>query len=48
MPIKMAKSKLVNLSGAVFLHADTRYYSEKSAAAMSVIKRLAEKFEYLD
>jgi DNA polymerase IV (DinB-like DNA polymerase) len=47
MPIKMAKSKLANLPRAVFLEADTRYYSEKSTAAMSVIKRLAEKFEYV-
>jgi DNA polymerase IV (archaeal DinB-like DNA polymerase) len=47
MPIRMAKSKLLNVPTAIFLEADIGYYSEKSAAAMSVIKRFAEKFEYV-
>lgn len=47
MPIKFAKRKLENVSGAVFLPTDFDYYSEVSEKAMSVIREHADIFEYV-
>jgi DNA polymerase IV (DinB-like DNA polymerase) len=45
IPIKVAKSRLANVTDSVFLPVDMRYYNEVSERAMSIIESFAEKFE---
>jgi DNA polymerase IV (DinB-like DNA polymerase) len=45
IPIRVAKSKLADVSGAVFLPLDAAYYSQVSESAMSVIGLHADRFE---
>lgn len=47
MPIKFAKSKLKDVTDAVFLGADFPFYSELSEKAMKIIKDYADIFEYV-
>ncbi len=47
MPIKFAKSKLQDVSNAVFLPVDFEYYSEMSEKAMNIMKNYANIFEYV-
>jgi DNA polymerase IV (DinB-like DNA polymerase) len=47
MPIRFAKSKLVQSADAVFLPADFPYYSDISQKAMETIKGYADIFEYV-
>ncbi len=47
IPIKAAKSKLAEVSDAVFLPLDTGYYSQVSESAMSVIRSYADIFEHV-
>jgi len=46
MPIKFAKDKLRN-TDAVFLPVDHEYYDTISQEAMSIIRKYADKFEYV-
>ncbi|HEU4606044.1 MAG TPA: DNA polymerase IV [Nitrososphaera sp.] len=45
IPIRVAKSKLADVSDAVFLPLDAAYYSQVSESAMSVIGPHADRFE---
>lgn len=45
MPIRVAKSKLIGVSEAVFLPLDVGYYSQVSESAMSIISAYADMFE---
>jgi len=45
IPIRVAKSKLVDVPNAVFLPLDSEYYSQISKSAMSVISSYADRFE---
>jgi DNA polymerase IV (archaeal DinB-like DNA polymerase) len=45
IPIRLAKSKLADVSDAVFLPLDSAYYSQVSESAMSIIGSYADKFE---
>jgi DNA polymerase IV (DinB-like DNA polymerase) len=45
IPIRVAKSKLADVSDAVFLPLDAAYYSQVSESAMSVISSYADRFE---
>ncbi|HKZ62196.1 MAG TPA: DNA polymerase IV [Nitrososphaera sp.] len=47
IPIRVAKSKLVEVSDAVFLPLDAPYYSQVSDSAMSVISSYADRFEHV-
>lgn len=45
IPIRVAKSKLADVSDAVFLPLDSTYYSHVSESAMSIISSYADRFE---
>src|SRR5919197_5845736 len=45
IPIRVAKSKLADVSDAVFLPLDSAYYSQVSESAMSIIGSYADRFE---
>jgi DNA polymerase IV (archaeal DinB-like DNA polymerase) len=45
IPIKVAKSRLATVSGAVLLPLDAAYYRQVSQAAMSIIRLYADRFE---
>jgi DNA polymerase IV (DinB-like DNA polymerase) len=45
IPIRVAKSKLADVSNAVFLPLDSAYYSRVSESAMSIISSYADRFE---
>ncbi|HUG96571.1 MAG TPA: DNA polymerase IV, partial [Nitrososphaera sp.] len=45
IPIRVAKSKLADVSDAVFLPLDAAYYSQVSESAMSFIGSHADRFE---
>ncbi|MDE1762643.1 MAG: DNA polymerase IV [Thaumarchaeota archaeon] len=47
MPIKFAKRKLEDIAEATFLPTDFEYYSEVSEAAMDIIRKHADIFEYV-
>jgi len=47
IPIMLAKNKLKEQSGAVFLPADFDYYSDISSKAMEIIETYADVFEYV-
>lgn len=47
IPIRVAKSKLADVSDAVFLPLDAAYYSQVSESAMSVISSYADRFEHV-
>ena len=44
IPIKIAKAKLVQVSQAVFLPSDIKYYSEKSDNAMTLIRDFLDNY----
>ena len=45
IPIKVARSRLAPVSGAVLLPLDAAYYRQVSQAAMSIIRLYADRFE---
>lgn len=45
IPIRVAKSRLAAVSGAVFMPLDAAYYRRVSQSAMSIIRLYADKFE---
>jgi DNA polymerase IV (archaeal DinB-like DNA polymerase) len=45
IPIRVAKSRLAAVSGAVFMPLDAAYYRQVSQSAMSIIRSYADKFE---
>ncbi|MGI0047345.1 MAG: DNA polymerase IV [Nitrosotalea sp.] len=47
MPIKFAKKRLEGVPEAVFLPTDFDYYSEVSEAAMNLIRKYSDIFEYI-
>ncbi|MFM7795305.1 MAG: DNA polymerase IV [Candidatus Nitrosotenuis sp.] len=47
MPIKFAKSRLIEVPNATFLSADFAYYSEISQKGMDIMKSYADVFEYV-
>lgn len=47
IPIRVAKSKLAEVSDAVFLPLDSAYYSQVSESAMSIISSYADRFEHV-
>ncbi|AFU58829.1 DNA polymerase IV [Candidatus Nitrososphaera gargensis Ga9.2] len=47
IPIRVAKSKLAEVSDAVFLPLDSAYYSQVSESAMSIISSYADMFEHV-
>lgn len=47
IPIRVAKSKLADVSDAVFLPLDSAYYSQVSESAMSIISLCADRFEHV-
>lgn len=46
IPIRVAKSKLADVSNAVFLPLDPSYYSQVSESAMPIIASYADRFEH--
>lgn len=46
IPIRVAKSKLTDVSNAVFLPLDPSYYSQVSESAMPIIASYADRFEH--
>jgi DNA polymerase IV (DinB-like DNA polymerase) len=47
IPIKIAKSKLADVSDAIFLPLDPAYYSRVSESAMSIINSYGDRFEHV-
>jgi DNA polymerase IV (DinB-like DNA polymerase) len=47
IPIRVAKSKLADVPGAVFLPLDSAYYSRVSESAMPIISSYADRFEHV-
>ena len=47
IPIRVAKSKLADASGAEFLPLDSAYYSQVSESAMPIISSYADRFEHV-
>src|SRR5919198_2325128 len=47
IPIRVAKSKLEDVSDAVYLPLDSAYYSQVSQSAMSIIDSYADRFEHV-
>jgi DNA polymerase IV (DinB-like DNA polymerase) len=47
IPIRVAKSKLAEVSDALFLPLDPAYYSQVSESAMSIISSYADRFEHV-
>jgi DNA polymerase IV (archaeal DinB-like DNA polymerase) len=47
IPIRVAKSKLADISNAVFLPLDSAYYSQVSGSAMPIISSYADRFEHI-
>jgi DNA polymerase IV (DinB-like DNA polymerase) len=47
IPIRVAKSKLADVSNAVFLPLDSAYYLQVSESAMPIISSYADRFEHV-
>jgi DNA polymerase IV (DinB-like DNA polymerase) len=47
IPIRVAKSKLADVSDAVFLPLDSAYYSRLSECAMPIISSYSDRFEHV-